>query len=131
MPLLKRHRFTATACFQNTDRVAVSASDQWTCRRHLEDRPRGFVRCALLGCAEHLDIEASDRIELCYIAGRSEGLVISSADEIDNSVGGLVPVDSPVQCIVMPVESPPPQVLRNIDERLAANDLRNDAREEL
>jgi hypothetical protein len=129
-PLRKRHRLTAVASFDDADR-AVATDDQWTCGRDVDDRAGSSARRRLPGGAQDLDVETGYRIEPRHIGGRGEGFVVSGANKIDNFFRTLVPIDAPVQGVAMPVEPAPRQVLRDVDECLAANDLGDDTREEL
>ena len=131
MPLRKRHRLTAAASFDDADGGAVPANDQWTCGGDIDDRA-GIIlaRRRLYGCAKDFDLEIGRHIEPCHIGGRREGLIVSGADKIDNSLRAIIPIDLSVEGVTVSVEPAPRQVLRDIVERFAANDLADNARQE-
>src|SRR6516225_2751761 len=97
LPVWQPHQLTTAASSDDTDRGAVPTGDQWTGGGDIEDRAG---------------------IEPGHIGGRGERLVISCANEIDNSSRAVVPIDAPVQGVAMPVEPTPRQILWDVGERL-------------
>src|SRR6516225_7388120 len=85
LPMWQHHQLTTAASSDDTDRGAVPTGDQWTGGGDIDDRAGMCIRARLPSCAQHLDVESRDGIEPGHIGGRGERLVISCANEIDNS----------------------------------------------
>ena len=97
IPLRARHRLTPAPRLDDADRGAVPADDQRTFVGDIDDRAGISARRGLDLCAKHLDVEIGDLVEPGHVGRRGERLVVSGADEIDDALRAVVPVDAPVQ----------------------------------
>src|SRR5262249_4614408 len=119
MPIIERHNLPIPPRLGDANRVRVTASDQRSRGRDLDNRTGCDVRCWLLGCSEHFNVKAGHRIKSRDIAGRGEGLVIAGAYEVEDSRCSPIPVDPTIEGIAMAVEAAQGQILRYVGELFA------------
>src|SRR6266404_5698952 len=90
--------------------------------------PGHAVEPPSLVARSYLNVKSAHSAEPRHVARRCERLVVSGTGKVGNPYRTLVPVDATIQSVAMAVKSSSSQVLGDIGKRLAASDLRDDAR---